>query len=74
MECDLFDEMIQKEGHDIHSTSYDVVREQMAQLDGTGVSTAVVEAMIKKLHKCFGMTEEEKNQEEKLDEPEEIAE
>ena len=46
----------------------------MAQLDGTGVSTAVVEAMIKKLHKCFGMTEEEKNQEEKLDEPEEIAE
>ena len=46
----------------------------MAQLDGTGVSTAVIEAMIKKLHKCFGMTEEEKNKEEELDEPEEIAE
>ena len=27
MECDLFDEMIQKEGHDVHNTSYDVVRE-----------------------------------------------
>ena len=46
----------------------------MAQLDGTGVSTAIVEAMIKKLHECFGMTEEEKNQVEELDEPEEIAE
>ena len=27
MDCDLFDEMIQKEGHDVHTTSYDVVRE-----------------------------------------------
>ena len=67
MECDLFDEMIKQEGHDIHETSYEVVHEQMAQLDGTGVSTAIVEAMQNKLHLCFGTTEEEKSQEEDLD-------
>ena len=75
MECDAFEESLQQELDVPDLTEHDLLRAQLAELDGTGVSTAVVEAMQDKLRECAGPDQEEileEQQEETLNE--EIAE
>ena len=71
MECDAFEESLQQELDVPDLTEHDLLRAQLAELDGTGVSTAVVEAMQDKLRECAGPDQAEileEQQEETLNE------
>ena len=58
LDCDRFDELIQKEGFDVHGTSYDEVRKKIAQLDRVGVLETTIAAMLQKAYQCFKAAKE----------------
>ena len=53
MDCDDFEVLLKEEGIDIDVDSHTNLHKQMAEIDGTGTSTDILDAMEQKLHMCY---------------------
>ena len=62
MECDAFGELLAEDGIDIDAGTPESLREQMAEMDGTGTSTDILDAMEEKLHKCYGWNDDKERE------------